>query len=95
MPRAAERDRLQHSPGADGVVAQRLLEQIEVRTQNRRDDEHHEIDDDADERDDGPAAGEAISRAHRASTLRRFGVSVARKQLSTWSSTRPALCMKA
>jgi hypothetical protein len=37
---------------SDGVVAKRLLKQIQVRTENRRGDEDHEIGDDADKRDE-------------------------------------------
>ena len=67
MPSATNGGRLDDSPWSRRVVAQGLLEQIEVRTQERRYNQHHEIDDDADEHDERPAAGEAIPQAHQTS----------------------------
>ena len=53
-----------------------------------------QIDDDAEERDRRPGAGETIP-GHITTAAQPMSEAEARKQPSTWSSTRPALCMKA
>src|SRR5215218_3832405 len=55
-----ESNRLEYSPWPNGVVAQRLLEKVQVRTEQGRYDEDDEIDNDTDERDGCPTTGEAI-----------------------------------